>query len=100
MLYVFASCLGQADCAEGEVLGPAGNAAVVAMQGAYLVGLLCAFAASTISKLGQPALLYIVPAMLAAVGGTALVQGEVQQVIAFKEAPVESPFAAADDKDN
>lgn len=71
-----------------------------ACMGAYLVGLLCAFAASTISKLGQPALLYIVPAMLAAVGGTALVQGEVQQVIAFKEAPVESPFAAADDKDN
>ena len=65
-------------------------------QAAYLGGLFCAFAASTITHLGQPALLYIVPFMLVAVGGTALVQGELRQVINFKEAPTVSPFAVVE----
>ena len=69
------------------------------LQAAYLAGLFCAFAASTITHLGQPALLYIVPFMLAAVGGTALVQGELRQVFDFKEAPTASPFAALDKRD-
>ena len=63
-------------------------------QAAYLGGLFCAFAASTITHLGQPALLYIVPFMLTAVGGTAVVKGELGQVFQYKEAPTESPFAA------
>ncbi|KAK9800209.1 hypothetical protein WJX73_009552 [Symbiochloris irregularis] len=71
-----------------------------ACMGAYLAGLFAAFAASTITRMGQPALLYIVPFMLAAVGGVAATQGELGKVLDYKEAPAESPFSALTKSDD
>lgn len=51
---------------------------------AYTAGLLTCFVANTISAAPQPALLYIVPALLAAAVGTAAVRGELQEVVAYK----------------
>ncbi|KAK9827238.1 hypothetical protein WJX81_001559 [Elliptochloris bilobata] len=53
---------------------------------AYVLGLGLAFVANAITHLGQPALLYLVPATLGAVGGTALLRGELDRVDAFTDA--------------
>jgi minor histocompatibility antigen H13 len=53
---------------------------------AHVVGLFTAFAANSITHLGQPALLYIVPAMSLAVVGTAASQSEVGRVWSFTDA--------------
>jgi hypothetical protein len=61
---------------------------------AYVAGLGVAFAANAITHLGQPALLYIVPFTLGSVAVTALVRGEVSQLLKFKEkesAPLVAP---------
>ena len=53
---------------------------------AYVLGLGAAFAANALTHLGQPALLYLVPATLGAVGGTAALRGELDRVNAFTDA--------------
>ncbi len=53
----------------------------------YVGGLVMAFAANSITHLGQPALLYIVPCTLAAVAGTAAVRGEFDRVWQFTDVP-------------
>lgn len=78
----------------------AGEGCVFPEQAAYLAGLFAAFAASTITHLGQPALLYIVPFMLGAVGAVALKQGELGKVLDYKEAPTDSPFSALNKPDD
>lgn len=51
-----------------------------AVAGSYLVGLLSAFAANSVTHMGQPALLYIVPATLGTVIVTALSRDELSRV--------------------
>ena len=55
----------------------------------YAVGLLSTFAANTLTKSGQPALVYIVPSLLIASAGTAAQRGELDELLSFK-----SPRAA------
>ena len=52
---------------------------------AYVAGLGAAFAANAITGLGQPALLYLVPATLGAVVLVAATRGELPRVWAFKD---------------
>ena len=52
---------------------------------AYILGLGAAFAANAITGLGQPALLYLVPATLGAVGLVAVVRGDVGKVWAYAD---------------
>lgn len=52
---------------------------------AYILGLGVAFAANAITKLGQPALLYLVPMTLAAISLTAVSRGEFAKVWAFTD---------------
>jgi minor histocompatibility antigen H13 len=52
---------------------------------AYVVGLGVAFAANSITHLGQPALLYLVPATLGAIGLTAVSRGEAERVMKFSD---------------
>lgn len=54
---------------------------------AYVAGLACAFAANSITHLGQPALLYIVPSMLGALTVAAATRQELQQLWAFTDKP-------------
>ncbi len=63
------------------------------MAGAYLVGLLTAFAANSITHMGQPALLYIVPATLGAVLATSISRDEIYRIWQFTDAPSESTFS-------
>jgi len=53
----------------------------------YVVGLLSAFAANSITHLGQPALLYIVPCTLGAVLGTGLLRNDLGKLWSFTDAP-------------
>jgi minor histocompatibility antigen H13 len=53
----------------------------------YVGGLVMAFAANSITHLGQPALLYIVPCTLAAVAATAAGRGEFDRVWQFTDVP-------------
>eukprot|EP00908_Phaeocystis_cordata_P003296 Transcript_13588.p1 GENE.Transcript_13588~~Transcript_13588.p1 ORF type:complete len:270 (-),score=108.18 Transcript_13588:22-831(-) len=55
----------------------------------YTAGLLGAFVANAVTKAGQPALVYIVPSLLLASAGTAVVRGELDELLQFK-----SPRAA------
>jgi len=57
------------------------------VMAAYVLGLVTAFAANSITHLGQPALLYIVPATLSAVGLTAVRRNEVRRIWAFTDVP-------------
>ena len=50
---------------------------------AYVGGLGAAFAANAITGLGQPALLYLVPMTLGAVGAVAAARGELGRVWRF-----------------
>jgi hypothetical protein len=52
---------------------------------AYVVGLGVAFAANAITHLGQPALLYLVPATLLTVGVVAASRGELGRVYAYTD---------------
>lgn len=64
------------------------------MQAAYIAGLGVAFAANSITKLGQPALLYLVPLTLGSVALTAASQGELSRVFSFTDsASTVPPFA-------
>ncbi|KAG1653557.1 hypothetical protein FOA52_006966 [Chlamydomonas sp. UWO 241] len=56
-----------------------------AVSGSYIVGLLTAFAANTITHLGQPALLYIVPATLGSVIFTGLSRDELYRVWTYTD---------------
>jgi minor histocompatibility antigen H13 len=51
----------------------------------YVAGLVTTIAVMNAFQAAQPALLYIVPAVLGAVGVTAVARGEVAQVLAFSE---------------
>ncbi|KAG2447563.1 hypothetical protein HYH02_007487 [Chlamydomonas schloesseri] len=53
----------------------------------YVFGLALAFVANDITKLGQPALLYIVPSTLGAVLLTALTRGEVGRLWSYTDVP-------------
>ena len=57
-----------------------------AVASSYVVGLGAAFAANSITHLGQPALLYIVPCTLGAVLATALSRDELYRVWSFTDA--------------
>ena len=57
----------------------------------YLLGLLGTLFVMHIFKHGQPALLYLVPAVLFAVWGTAFCRGEIQQMWEYSEANEETP---------
>lgn len=68
---------------------------------AHIVGLLGAFAANSITHLGQPALLYIVPAMLGTVFATAAAQGQLSDVWSWTDRAsfgMAAAEGAADDK--
>ena len=53
--------------------------------GAYVVGLLMAFAANAITHQGQPALIYLVPCTLGAVAAVAASRGELPRVLRFTD---------------
>ena len=57
----------------------------VVLQTAYVLGLGVAFAANAITKLGQPALLYLVPATFSAIALTAVSRGEVRQLWTYTD---------------
>ena len=65
------------------------------MQAAYVIGLAVAFAANAVTKLGQPALLYLVPAIFAAVALTATTRGEIGRVWEFTDNTTRSPTDSA-----
>jgi minor histocompatibility antigen H13 len=54
--------------------------------GGYIIGILCTLGVMHIFQHGQPALLYLVPAVLTAIWGTALVRGEVKTMWDYTEA--------------
>ena len=62
----------------------------------YLFGLLCTLTVMHIFKHGQPALLYLVPAVLSAVWGTAFCRGEIKQLWEYSEANEETPNTIQD----
>jgi minor histocompatibility antigen H13 len=53
--------------------------------GAYGGGLVFAFAVNYVTKAGQPALLYLVPATLGASVAVALRRGELSRLLAFED---------------
>jgi minor histocompatibility antigen H13 len=54
---------------------------------AYVIGLATAFGANAITHLGQPALLYIVPATLGALVLASATRQELKQLWSFTDAP-------------
>jgi hypothetical protein len=54
---------------------------------AHVAGLLAAFAANSITHMGQPALLYIVPCTLLTLVGTAAAKGDLARVWHFTDVP-------------
>lgn len=68
------------------------------MQAAYVVGLGVAFAANAITKLGQPALLYLVPATFSAITLTAASRGEVGRLWNYSDTTAISPLKKAKSK--
>ena len=63
-----------------------------ALQAAYVIGLGIAFAANAVTKLGQPALLYLVPATFTAITLTAASRGEVKRLWNYTDATSVSPM--------
>jgi minor histocompatibility antigen H13 len=59
----------------------------VNVAAAHVVGLLAAFAANSITHMGQPALLYIVPSTLLTLLGTAAAKGDLARVWQFTDVP-------------
>ena len=68
------------------------------LQAAYVIGLGVAFAANAITKLGQPALLYLVPATFLAITATAASRGEVQRLWKYTDTTAISPMKKAKGK--
>lgn len=56
-------------------------------QAAYVGGLGVAFGVNAVTHLGQPALLYLVPATLGAILLVAAVRGEVGRILKFVDYP-------------
>ena len=69
------------------------------MQVAYVLGLGVAFAANSITKLGQPALLYLVPLTLGSVALTAATKGELGRVFNFTDSASTLPPLRGKKKD-
>lgn len=65
---------------------------VLLTQAAYIGGLGIAFAANAITHMGQPALLYLVPATCGTILLVAATRGEIGRVLKF----VDSPSPAVD----
>ena len=61
------------------------------VQVAYLLGLGMAFTANAVTKLGQPALLYLCPCCLGAIVITAASRGDLQRVLKFTDGPATFP---------
>jgi minor histocompatibility antigen H13 len=59
----------------------------VNVAAAHVAGLLAAFAANSITHMGQPALLYIVPSTLLTLLGTAAAKGDLARVWQFTDVP-------------
>jgi hypothetical protein len=72
-----------------------------AVMAAYVVGLLAAFGANSVTRLGQPALLYIVPSCLGALLLTGWSRGELGRlwlftdVASWRPKPLPAPEAGA-----
>ena len=65
------------------------------VQAAYVIGLGIAFAANAITKLGQPALLYLVPATFTAITLTAASRGEINRLWSYTDNTAISPIKKA-----
>ena len=63
----------------------------------YIFGMICTLITMHIFKHGQPALLYLVPSVLAAIWGTASIRGESRQLWDYTEA--ENTFVAVSHKE-
>ena len=74
------------DTPMGGLTGPYFTSAMLA----YAAGLSVTFAANYLTKAGQPALVYIVPSLLAAALITAFSRGEVQQLLDYRSARAEA----------
>lgn len=68
--------------------------------GGYFVGMISTLAAMQISSHPQPALIYLVPGVLVALWGTALVRGETKQMYKFSDAAEEEEKKKEDDKNS
>ncbi len=66
-----------------------------AVQAAYVIGLGIAFGANAITKLGQPALLYLVPATFTAITLTAASRGEIGRLWKYTDNTAISPIKKA-----
>jgi minor histocompatibility antigen H13 len=71
-----------------------GKAYFYAAIAGYVLGLVSTLVAMNVSGSAQPALLYIVPAEFAAVGGLAIARGEFAKLWAFNEEEGEEPAVA------
>ena len=72
------------------------------MQVAYVGGLGIAFGVNALTHLGQPALLYLVPATLGAILLVGAFRGELMRVVSFVDSPspaVEKALARQKSKD-
>lgn len=67
----------------------------VPTMAAYVIGLGIAFAANAITKLGQPALLYLVPATFTAITLTAASRGEINRLWSYTDNTAISPIKKA-----
>lgn len=83
--------LGQSTTGSSETIYLASDAVLyqrhyfVPVMVAYVLGLGAAFAANAVTGLGQPALLYLVPATLGAVGLVAASRNDLRKVWAYKD---------------
>ena len=66
------------------------------MQAAYIGGLGIAFAANAITHMGQPALLYLVPATCGTIFLMAAGRGELGRLLSFVDSPTPAAEKAAD----
>ncbi|GMH33353.1 hypothetical protein BSKO_01187 [Bryopsis sp. KO-2023] len=66
---------------------------------AYAAGLLVAFGANAITRLGQPALLYLVPFTLGTIGVKAASRNELGRLWDFRDAPTRSPLDVLKEKE-
>lgn len=60
---------------------------------AYVLGLLLTFIANSVTHLGQPALLYLVPCTLGTIGWKAASRQELSRIWNFEDTKSKSPFA-------
>lgn len=69
-----------------------------AVQAAYVIGLGIAFGANAVTKLGQPALLYLVPSTFTAITLTAASRGEIGRLWKYTDNSAISPLKKAKGK--